>query len=146
MEKLTFNTRIQASPEKVWDVLWDHDHYRAWTAVFSEGSHAETDWQEGSKVLFVNDKGSGMVSRVAERKDNRVMIFQHLGMIKDGVEDTQSDEVKPWSGGLERYFLEPSDGFTNLRVELDAPDDFKDYFTQTFPAALNKVKELAEKQ
>ncbi len=146
MEKLTFNTRIQASPEKVWDVLWDHDHYRAWTAVFSEGSHAETDWQEGSKVLFVNDKGSGMVSRVAERKDNRVMIFQHLGMVKDGVEDTQSDEVKPWSGGLERYFLEPSDGFTNLRVELDAPDDFKDYFTQTFPAALNKVKELAEKQ
>jgi hypothetical protein len=28
---------------------------------------------------------------------------------------------------------------------MDAPDEFKDYFQKTFPRALDKVKELAEK-
>ena len=52
MEKQRFKIAISAKPEKVWDVLWNDQTYREWTSVFSDGSHAETDWKKGSKVLF----------------------------------------------------------------------------------------------
>ncbi len=36
------------------------------------------------------------------------------------------------------------DGITELLVELDANDDFKAYFMETFPKALEQVKLLSE--
>jgi hypothetical protein len=66
MEKMKFQTLINASKEKLWDTLWSDESYRAWTSAFMEGSMAETDWKEGSKVLFLDGKGSGMVSRIAK--------------------------------------------------------------------------------
>ena len=98
MEKLKFKTVINAAPEKIWKVLWDDTTYRKWTSAFSEGSYAETDWKEGSKVLFLDGKGQGMVSRIAENRPNEYMSIEHLGEVKDGVEDTSSDRVKAWAG------------------------------------------------
>jgi uncharacterized protein YndB with AHSA1/START domain len=59
MQKLNFSTTIDAPKEKVWQVLWDHDNYRKWTAPFCEGSYAETDSKEGSKVLFLSPARMG---------------------------------------------------------------------------------------
>lgn len=144
MEKLKFKTTINATPEKVWDILWGDDTYGKWTSVFSEGSSAQTDWQKGSKVIFGDGNGNGMVSEVAERIDYKQMSFRHLGEVKGGVEDTTSERVQQWAGGLESYFLKDENGTTELTVELDMPDEFKDFFTDTFPKALQKVKELSE--
>ena len=36
-------------------------------------------------------------------------------------------------------------GKTELIVDMDITDDYKDYFEKTWPKALTKVKELAEK-
>lgn len=96
MEKINFKTVINAAPEKIWKVLWDDATYRKWTSAFSEGSYAETDWKEGSKVLFLDGQGQGMVSRIAENRPNEYMSIEHLGEVKDGVEDTSSDRVKAW--------------------------------------------------
>ena len=145
MQTQEFKVSINAPREKVWDVLWNDDTYRAWTSVFSEGSHAETDWKKGSKVLFLDGKGSGMVSTVADNVPNELMSFKHLGVMKDGVEDTDSEEVKKWAGAYENYRLRQVDGNTELAVQVDLNDEWKDYFVDTFPKALNKVKELAEK-
>jgi uncharacterized protein YndB with AHSA1/START domain len=144
MEKLQFKTTINASREKVWNILWTDATYRAWTSVFSEGSRAETDWKKGSKVLFTDGKGSGMVSRIDDLVPNEFMSFQHLGEVKNGVEDTTSERVQQWSGGRENYTLQNADGKTELTVDLDMVEEFKDYFTGTFPKALAKVKELSE--
>ena len=103
MEKKQFKILINAPREKVWEKLWNDASYREWTSVFAEGSSAETDWNEGSRVLFGDGKGNGMVSRIASKKTNEVMSFEHLGMLKDGVEDLSSDEVKQWSGAKENY-------------------------------------------
>jgi hypothetical protein len=144
MERKKFTTTINAPREKVWEVLWGDETYRKWTSVFAEGSRAETDWKEGSKVLFTDGKGEGMVSMIAKKKPDEFMSFKHLGVLKNGVEDTQSDAIKDWAGAMENYTLTPVDGKTELIVELDMNDEFKDYFTQTFPKALDKVKELSE--
>jgi uncharacterized protein YndB with AHSA1/START domain len=144
MEKVRFTTIINAPREKVWSVLWTDESYRAWTSVFSEGSQAETDWKKGSKVLFTDGKGSGMVSRIDDLVPNEFMSFQHLGELKDGVEDTTSERVQQWAGGRENYTLNAVGDNTELIVELDLLDEFKDYFMGTFPKALAKVKELSE--
>jgi hypothetical protein len=145
MQTQEFKISITAPREKVWKVLWDDKSYRAWTSVFSEGSHVETDWKKGSKVLFVDDKGAGMVSAIRENIPNEFMSFEHLGMVKDGVEDTTSQEIKEWSGAMENYRLTNNGNNTELVVHVDVADKWKDYFVKTFPLALEKVKELAEK-
>jgi hypothetical protein len=146
MEKQEFKIAIDAPREKVWKILWTEDTYREWTAAFSEGSHAITDWKKGSKVLFLDGKGMGMVSKIDEAIPNEFMSFEHLGIVQNGVEDTESEKVKEWAGAHENYILKDNQGKTELQVELDMNDEYKEYFTTTFPKALQKVKELAEGQ
>jgi uncharacterized protein YndB with AHSA1/START domain len=144
MEKQEFKITIDAPREKVWNVLWEDNSYRAWTTPFSEGSHAITDWKKGSKVLFLDGKGMGMVSRIDETIPNEYMSFEHLGDVKNGIEDVTSDEAKSFAGAHENYTLKAVGNKTELIVDMDVNDQFKDYFSQTFPKALAKVKELAE--
>lgn len=145
MKKLIFTTQINASKERVWDSLWEDQNYRYWTSVFAEGSSAESDWQEGSRILFGDGKGSGMISKIARKIPNEFMSFEHLGEIKDGVEDFATAEEKGWAGALENYTLREEGGTTTLTVELDYNEEFAGYFQDTFPKALEKVKELAER-
>ncbi len=142
-EKLNFDISIEATPAKVWQVLWDDTTYRQWTSVFAEGSYAiaSPDWSTGSRVHFLTPKGEGMYSEVAENKPKEVMTFKHLGELKDFKEQPAS----AWSGATETYRLEEKDGTVKLTASMDATDEFKDYFTQTFPKAFNIVKELSEK-
>lgn len=144
MDKLQFKTTINAPKEKVWDILWNGDNYSKWTSVFAEGSTVQTDWKEGSKVLFLDGQGKGMVSSIAANKPNEYMSFKHLGIVDNGVEDTESEQVKEWAGAEENYTLKEANGKTELIIDLDINDTFKDYFENTFPKALEKVKELAE--
>jgi uncharacterized protein YndB with AHSA1/START domain len=145
MEKQHFSIRINAPREKVWKTLWEDASYRAWTSAFAEGSYAKTDWKKGSRVLFLNEKEEGMVAEIADTKPNEYMSFRHLGMIKDGKEDTQSETVKAWVGATENYTLKNVDGKTELLVDMDITEDMKAYFSEAWPKALDKVKELAEK-
>jgi hypothetical protein len=144
MEKINFSTSINASKEKVWKTLWDDETYRKWTSVFSPTSYVQTDWKEGSKVLFLDGQGSGMVSRIAANRPNEFMSFEHLGEVKDGVEDVESDKVKGWAGAHENYTLKEDNGTTRLVVDLDINDEYKEMFMGMFPKALEQVKILSE--
>lgn len=145
MEKRQFKTSINASRQHVWELLWGKDSYPEWTSVFAEGSHAETDWKKGSKVLFLDGQGRGMVSRVEENIPNEFMSFEHLGEITDGKEDTVSEKVKQWAGAHENYTLRTVDGGTELVVDMDVAEEFEEMFSEVFPKALNKLKTMAEK-
>jgi uncharacterized protein YndB with AHSA1/START domain len=145
MEKLHFKTLINASREKVWSVLLDDATYREWTSAFMEGSYAVTDWQKGSKVLFLDGKGMGMVSRIEESIPNEFLSIEHLGEVKDGVEDTTSEKVKQWAGAHENYTLKEAEGKTELLIDCDMADEYIDMFKEMWPKALAKVKEIAER-
>ena len=144
MEKLNFNITIDAAPEKVWKVLWADDTYRKWTSAFSESSYAKTDWKQGSKVLFLDESGSGMVSRIEVNRPNEYMSIEHLGEVKDGVEDTTSERVKAWAGSHENYTLKRVNGQTELLIDMDITPEFKDMFAKIWPVALENVKKLSE--
>lgn len=144
LKKVNFSISIHATKEKVWNVLWDDETYRAWTSAFSEGSHAVSDWNEGSKILFLDAKGSGMYSTIAKKTPYDLISFRHIGEVKDGKEQPLNDKTKDWNGGRETYILKESGGTTEVSVELDVPEDFMEYLTTTFPKALQQVKDIAE--
>lgn len=144
MKTLKFSVHIAAPKEIVWNVLWENESYKRWSAAFQEGSYAVTDWREGSKVLFMSPSGSGMHSMITRKIPNEMMSFKHLGVLKDGVELENDDEGRKWSGALENYYLTEEDGITELKVEVDTVDEYVPHFEKAFPLALKKVKELAE--
>lgn len=146
MKKINFTSLINAPREKVWKVLWDLDTYQQWTSPFTEGSTVKTDnWKEGSKVLFLDGKGSGMVSEVLTNRPNEYMSFKHIGELKEGKEDTTSPAVQVWSGATENYTLTEKDGKTELSVDMDTSGaEFEDFLTKTWPAAMEKIKQLSE--
>lgn len=146
MEKLKFKIIIDASREKVWDVLWDDATYPIWTAPFCPSSKAQTDWKQGSKILFLDASADrGMVSKVIENRPNEYMGIEHLGYYNKGVEDLDSPEVKQWAGSTENYTLKTVDGKTELSIDSDINADHKEMFEAIWPKALDKVKKLAEK-
>lgn len=145
MKNLSFTIHINATKERVWNSLWQDEHYRDWTSVFSEGSHFVADeWSEGSKVLFLNNTGAGMVSRIARLVPYELISFRHLGEYKNGQEDYSKAKEQNWEDGLETYILKENGNSTELTAELGMPEEFAAYFEQVFPSALQKVKAIAE--
>lgn len=148
MQKLSFSIEIKASKEKVWNTMLDDKTYRQWTEPFSPGSHYIGDWNKGSKILFLgpgeNGKLGGMVSRIKENKLCEFISIEHLGVVQDGKEDTTSDAVKSWAGALENYTFKEKNYKTEVLVEIDINDEYKDMFNDMWPKALQKLKEIAE--
>lgn len=145
MKKIIFNIEIKASAENVWKALWEDKLYRDWTKVFSEGSHAITDWQQGSKVLFLDGTGNGMYSTIKVCKPYEQMSIEHIGHVKDGKELPLEGVALKWTGALEEYFLTSLETGTALKVHLDSDEEFENYFQNTFPKALEILKANAEK-
>lgn len=144
MKKEKFTVSIEAPKEKVWQILWNDDTYPKWTAVFSPGSKAVSDWKEGSKILFVNENNDGMHSIIAKKTDNEIMHFKHIGMVKNGIELPEDEISKSWSGSMENYSLSNVGYGTLLTVEIDVVEEYLDYFNEKFPLALDLIKKLSE--
>ncbi|BAV05285.1 Activator of Hsp90 ATPase homolog 1-like protein [Filimonas lacunae] len=144
MSKEQFTVNIHAKREKVWDILWNPATYPLWTAPFAAGSRAETDWKKGSKVLFLDAKGDGMIAQIVESIASEYMSIEHKGEIINGVEDTESERVKQWAGAQENYTLQSEGSDTRLLIEMDIAPEFAAMFNEKWPQALAKLKELAE--
>ena len=67
------------------------------------------------------------------------MKFQHLGWIIDGEESPQN-----WENSWETYLLEESPNGTQVKIEVNALDEFAAFFSSNYPNMIQKVKELAE--
>lgn len=150
MQKLHFTIDIQAPKEKVWDVMLADETYRQWTEIFnpSGGSWYEGNWEEGSDIRFIgpDEEGNegGMVSKIVANRPYEFISIEHLGEIVNGVEDTTSERVKAWQGAHENYTFKENDDVTTVEVDLDTVDEFADMFTDAWPKALAKLKELVE--
>ena len=144
LKKISFSTNIKAPKAKVWNALWDDENYKTWTTAFAEGSHAVTDWQEGSKVLFLDGKGDGMYCTIAKKVNNKFISFKFNGEVKNHVELPVDEKNSDWVNGSENYTLKEADGITTLDVEITVTDGMLDYFNKTFPVALEIAKKIAE--
>ncbi|MCC6288295.1 MAG: SRPBCC domain-containing protein [Chitinophagaceae bacterium] len=144
IEKLVFAIDIKAPREKVWQILWEKNSYTQWTSVFTEGSYYEGALQQGGRIHFLWPGGSGLYSDIVFLKENSLMLFSHIGIIKDKQEQAINADTEVWTGNIESYRLTDIEGGTNLTVELDCQPAYKDYMNEKFPQALQKVKQMCE--
>ncbi len=148
MVVLKFNISINATAEKVYNTMINKDTYGQWTAEFAPGSDFKGSWEKGSKIVFgapgENGEMSGMVSRIKENIPAKFISIEHLGIMKDGKEITAGPEVEGWAGATENYTFTEKNGTTVVAVSMDSNKEYEEYFSETWPKALKKLKELCE--
>ena len=141
MNHLHLSSDIAAPRDQVWHVLWDDASFRDWSSVFAAGTYAVSDWNEGSTIQFLEPASrSGMSSVIEKKQPGEFMSFRHEAEIRDG----QVRQMAAWSGAHENYTLTSRGGQTTLKVDLDAPDEYRQMFEGKFPQALQRVKQLSE--
>ena len=145
---LHFEILINASPQKVYKSMLDKVHYEKWTSIFSPGSRYEGSWEKGSKILFIGEgkdgKTGGMVSRIKENIPHKFISIEHIGVVQNGKEITSGQEISSWAGALENYTFQENNGNTLLSVDIDSTGEFSAYFMETWPKALNILKDICE--
>lgn len=148
LKTLSLEIDIQADVDRVYHTMLGKTSYSEWASEFSPGSYFEGSWDKGSKILFLGptDNGGlqGMTSRIRENIPLKFVSIEHVGFVENGVETTTGEEVEAWAGALENYTFRAKKGATTLSVSLDTPANYKDYFTEAWPRALKKLKEICE--
>src|SRR5690606_22976023 len=110
---------------------------------FAPDSQIKTDWEIGGKTYFVDKAGDGMVSTIESLNEPNEVVFRHLGMIKNGVEDTESRDVKEWSGAEEKYFLRSIDeNTTEVRAVTHINGEYEELMNNGFKQGFEILKKL----
>jgi hypothetical protein len=151
MKRVQFIVKINAPKNKVYDLMLGISKkltYEQWTALFNPTSSYEGNWNKGSKMLFVgtdeNGEKGGLVSEIMENIINQFISIRHYGLVKANEEITEGTEVEKWANGFENYTFEENNETTTVTVDLDTTEDFLDYMNETYPKALEKLKEICE--
>jgi uncharacterized protein YndB with AHSA1/START domain len=148
-ELLKFNISIAAPVDHVYKLMLNEKSYNEWTKPFNSSSKFEGSWSKGSMIRFIgcdeNGKRGGMVSRIWENLPSKFVSIEHLGVIEGENEILSGDKVDGWKGLLETYkFVAVNDRQTTLEVCMESNADFKKYFADTWPKALNVLKQICE--
>ncbi|MBU4538078.1 MAG: SRPBCC domain-containing protein [Weeksellaceae bacterium] len=141
MKLLEFTKQINATPEKVWEVLFTQDGYKKWSSAMNEGTYFEGNWEEGSIMRFLDPKNNGMYNLVEKNVPNQVLKMKHLGWILDG-------ELSPqgWEDSTIHYVLEPNENGTLLTAQVNSLDEFVDFFNTKYPQNFENIKKLSESE
>lgn len=146
LERLHYEIEIASPPMKVHELMLAKETYKEWTHAFSPGSTFIGNWEEGSRIIFVSEsENEGMYGRIEKNDPGKFVSIEHLGEWKDGREVAPDDATLNWVGAHENYTFEETDKGTLLKVDLDSPEDFSEHFDGMWPKALDKLKEICER-
>jgi hypothetical protein len=152
MNKLQYTIKINAPVNKVYDLMLgisNKSTYEQWTAMFNPTSTYEGNWNKGSKMLFVgfDEKGNkgGLVSEIADNITNKYISIRHYGLVQANMEIISGPEVEKWANGFENYKFQENNGVTEILIELvGLTEDLIEYMNDSWPKALNKLKEVCD--
>ncbi|MBK9933381.1 MAG: SRPBCC domain-containing protein [Cytophagaceae bacterium] len=148
-QKLTFEIEINVSAQKTYEIMIGKETYKNWTKIFNPTSDFKGSWEKGSKILFVgiseDGQEGGMVSQIADNIRGEFISIKHIGILHGGEEITSGPMVEGWGDALENYYFEPQgENNCKLKVTMDVNEEYLDYFTESWPKALEALKNLAE--
>lgn len=144
LERIRFEIIIHAPVRKVWDTMLMPDTYRKWTELFDLNTTYEGTWEKGTKMKFIGSGGEGMYSEIKEMIQGKFISIHHLGILKNGEVDTESEEAKKWSPAYENYTFNEFHEHTKLEVDVDVFPEHKEMFERVWPLALERLKSLCE--
>ncbi|MEW6506584.1 MAG: SRPBCC domain-containing protein [Bacteroidota bacterium] len=148
LERLQFEIVIDAKVEKVYSIMLDEKQYMEWTSVFNSSSHYKGSFKKGSEILFLGEskegKTEGMIGLIKENIPNEYVSIESIGIVMNGKQIKSGPELEGWIGAFENYSYQEHNGKTILKVELDTNKQFKEYFLETYPKALEKLKSICE--
>lgn len=142
--RIQFTADIAAPPQRVYALMTGADSYGDWTAAFCEGSRYEGSWEPGARIRFLAPGGHGMVAEIAENRPGAFVSIRHLGLIHDGVEDTDSPAARAWAPAYENYTFTATPGGTRLVVDQDVTADFEASLREAWPRALARLQAMCE--
>lgn len=153
MERMQFTTRIDAPVSSVHALMIGRETFKQWTSVFNPSSEYESDvegsWQKGSKIRFMgidaDGKRGGMVGYIRENIPGKQVSIEYVGIVEGENEITEGPVADEWKG-FENYTFSDNNGATRVTVDIDVNDQMKDYFRDTYPRALAKLKEICEQR
>ncbi|WP_298394510.1 SRPBCC domain-containing protein [Flavobacterium sp.] len=144
IQKLVFEVEINAAAEHIWSKMWDKKSYSDWTTPFCAGTYYTGEIEQGSRIHFIAPSFEGMYSDVFYLIPNKLLIFKHIGNLKDLKEVPLDAESEKWTGSFETYKLNEIDGVTTVIAEIDCVADYINYMKEKFPLALQELKKISE--
>lgn len=144
IQKLVFEVEINAAAEHIWSKMWDKKSYSEWTTPFCAGTYYTGEIEQGSRIHFIAPSFEGMYSDVFYLIPNKLLIFKHIGNLKDLKEVPLDAESEKWTGSFESYKLNEIDGVTTVIAEIDCVADYINYMKEKFPLALQELKKISE--
>ncbi len=146
MKKLEFKIDIAADRQKVWDTMFNPTTYKEWVNASWPGSYYEGTWKEGANLRFLSPNQGGTLANLVDYKPHDYVMARHIAVIDStGAEDRDSDIAKGWIGTTESYTFTGKNGKTELKVEIHTNPNWEKMFTDGWPNALKKLKEIAER-
>lgn len=143
MKELQFSVDIHATRERVWDTLWQDATFCDWASIIDPGTYMVGELKVGNEVQYISsENGYGVTSLVEKLVPSEFVLLKHSA---DTQGNGKQEREKQWTGGAESYSLTQIGDITTLTVALDVPLELEDYFKNTYPKALARIKELAEK-
>lgn len=146
MKKLEFKIDIAAPQETVWKTMLEPVTYKQWVDVSWPGSDYDGKWEQGETINFGGAGGGGTQAKLREVRPYEFIDAEHIAVINsDGSLDKESDMAKGWIGTKEVYSFKPIKNGTELIVEISTTEPWAKMFSEGWPVALEKLKELSER-
>lgn len=147
MEHLEYKIVISAPAKKVWETMLQKETYEQWVAKSWPNSFYEGKWATGEKIRFIGPEGSGTLAELVEIKPYERIFARHIAvLLPGGVEDRTSDAAKGWVGTTEEYRFAEHLGKTTVTVTMETTPEWSKMFDEGWPAALEELKKIAERQ
>lgn len=141
---ITLTQQVAAAPEAVWAVITEK--YPQWiSAVCGDGARVAGEWAAGAELEFFAPGGKGGVAaRVTDFSPPRLVRWETIAPIADGARAEFSAQNEMMRGMSEQYALAAEAGGTLITATLQTPPPMRDFTAQKWPAALEKIRVLAE--
>lgn len=150
METIQHSISINASKEKVWEILWTDKTLRDWANIIDEGTYLVGDLKEGNEVNFISgsnqdgDINYGVTSKVEKLTPGKYILFKHIADITVNKDGSIKKRDPQWTGGYESYELEENENKVKLTITDGVPTELVELFNKRLPEVLERIKTLSE--